>query len=120
MPDRASFHTPASFCVTWAHEQIHSIDHESRMKPDLSGAFGRARYAREELIAELRAVLLGDRLELGSEMESHAAYLGHWIEMLNESPNVLFQMLSEERQAADLICPEAPGQPKVDGEAHPA
>jgi len=56
--------------------------------------------------AELGAVLLGDRLEIGSEIESHAAYLGHWIELLKESPRVLFQVLSEARQAADLIAPE--------------
>ena len=51
-------------------------------------------------------MLLGDRLEIGSEIESHASYLGHWIELLKESPKVLFQVLSEARQAADLICPE--------------
>ncbi len=103
----ASFHSPAAFCATWAHEQIHSTGHESRLNRDLGGAFGKPRYAREELVAELGSVLLGDRLEIGSEIESHAAYLGHWIEMLKESPKVLFQVLSEARQAADLICPEA-------------
>ncbi len=51
-------------------------------------------------------MLVGDRLEIGSEIESHAAYLGHWIELLKESPKVLFQVLSEARQAADLIAPE--------------
>ena len=51
-------------------------------------------------------MLLGDRLEIGSEIESHAAYLGHWVELLKESPKVLLQVLSEARQAADLICPE--------------
>jgi antirestriction protein ArdC len=106
LPDRASFHTPAAFCATWAHEQIHSTGHESRLKGDLGGAFGKAHYAREELVAELEAVLLGDRLEIGSEIEGHATYLGHWIELLKESPKVLFQVLSEARQAADLICPE--------------
>jgi len=69
---------------------------------------------------ELGAVLLGDRLEIGSEIESHAAYLGHWIELLKESPKVLFQVLSEARQAADLICPEASGQLEAEGAAHPA
>ncbi len=53
---------------------------------------------------------VSDRLEIGSEIESHAAYLGHWIELLKESPKVLFQVLSEARQAADLICPEADPQ----------
>lgn len=107
LPDPASFHSSAAFCATWAHEQIHSTGHESRLKRDLGGAFGKPRYAREELVAELGAVLLGDRLEIGSEIESHAAYLGHWIELLKESPKVLFQVLSEARQAADLVCPEA-------------
>ena len=77
---------------------------------DLGGVFGKARYAREELVAELGAVLLGDRLEIGSEIESHAAYLGHWIELLKESPKVLFQVLSKARQAADLVYPEADPQ----------
>ena len=52
-------------------------------------------------------MLLGDRLEIGSEIESDAAYLGHWVELLMESARVLFQVLSEARQSADLICPEA-------------
>lgn len=65
-------------------------------------------------------MLLGDRLEIGSEIERHAAYLGQWIELLNESPKVLFQVLGEARQAADLICPEASGQLEAEGEAHPA
>lgn len=60
---------------------------------------------------------MGDRMEIGSEIESHAAYLGHWVELLKESPRVLFQVLSEARQAADLICPEVPGQLEHLGEA---
>jgi antirestriction protein ArdC len=43
-------------------------------------------------------------VEIGREIESHAAYLAHWVELLKESPKVLFLMLSEARQAADLIC----------------
>jgi len=113
LPDRASFHSPAAFCSTWAHEQIHSTGHESRLKRDLGGVFGKARYAREELVAELGAVLLGDRLEIGSEIESHAAYLGHWIEMLKAEPTVLFQVLREARQAVDLIYPEAHGEAEL-------
>jgi antirestriction protein ArdC len=64
-------------------------------------------YAREELVAELGAVLLGDQLEIGSAMENHAAYLRHWIELLMENPQVLFQVLGEARQAVELIAPGA-------------
>ncbi|WP_457767397.1 zincin-like metallopeptidase domain-containing protein [Cyanobium sp. ULC082] len=113
LPDRTSFHSSAAFCATWAHEAVHSNGHESRLKRDLGGAFGNAHYSREEL----GAVLLGDRLEIGSEIESHATYLGHWIELLKESPKVLIQVLSEARQAAELICPEAPERLEPQGES---
>ena len=113
LPDRAAFHSAAALYATWAHEVIHSSGHSSRLARDLSGGMGEAgdsgkAYAREELVAELGAVLLGDRLEIGSAMANHAAYLGHWIELLKESPRVLLQVLSDARKAADLICPEAP------------
>ena len=73
---------------------------------DLGGAFGKARYAREELVAELGAVLQGERLEIGSELQSHAAYLEHWIALLQAEPQVLFQVLGEARQALELIALE--------------
>jgi len=110
LPERASFHSPGAFYATWAHEQVHSTGHSSRLKRDLGGSFGKPRYAQEELVAELGAVLLGDRLEIGSELQSHAAYLEHWIALLQAEPQVLFQVLGEARQAVELIAPEAPGQ----------
>ena len=106
LPERASFHCPAAFYATWAHEQVHSTGHACRLNRDLGGAFGKPRYAREELVAELGAVLLGDRLEIGSELQSHAAYLEHWISLLQAEPQVLFQVLGEARQAVELIAPE--------------
>jgi antirestriction protein ArdC len=108
LPDRSAFHSAAALYATWAHEAIHSTGHASRLRRDLSGSMGSRAYAREELVAELGAVLLGDRLEIGSDACHHAAYLAHWIELLRESPRLLFQVLSEARQAADLIAPELP------------
>jgi antirestriction protein ArdC len=111
LPDRGAFHSAAALYSTWAHEAIHSSGHSSRLARDLSGGMGEGgdggrAYAREELVAELGAVLLGDRLEIGSAMANHAAYLGHWIELLRASPRMLLQVLSDARKAADLIFPE--------------
>lgn len=112
LPDRWAFHSGAALCATWAHEAIHSTGHSSRLARDLSGAMGSAAYAREELVAELGAVLVGERLEIGSDVSNHAAYLGDWVRLLRDSPKVLYKLLSEARQAADLICP-----PQTRGEA---
>ena len=113
LPARSAFASAAALYATWAHEAIHSTGHSCRLARDLSGGMGAAgdggrAYAREELVAELGAVLLGHRLEIGSAMANHAAYLGAWVELLRASPQVLLQVLSDARRAADLICPEAP------------
>lgn len=105
LPDRRAFHSGAALYATWAHEALHSTGHASRLGRDLSGALGSEAYAREELVAELGAVLLGERLEIGSDVGNHAAYLVEWIRLLRQSPSLLYKLLSEARRAADLICP---------------
>jgi antirestriction protein ArdC len=119
LPERQAFHSAAAYYATWAHEAVHSTGHRSRLARDLSGAMGAAgdrglAYAREELVAELGAVLLGERLEIGAAMANHAAYLSGWIALLRESPAVLFQVLADARRAADLIAPESDPDPDPD------
>lgn len=71
---------------------------------------GSASYAREEFVAELGAFLLCRRLEVSSSSESHAAYLGHWVEMLRELPRLLLKVLSDARKAVGLFDPaQGPG-----------
>ncbi len=110
LPHRQAFHSAAALHATWAHEALHSTGHPSRLGRDLAGAFGSDAYAREELVAELGAVLLGDRLEIGSPVQNHAAYLQHWITLLKTTPALLLKLLGEARQAADLIYPEQASQ----------
>jgi antirestriction protein ArdC len=114
LPERRAFHSGAALYATWAHEALHSTGHGSRLGRDLSGSPGSEAYAREELVAELGAVLLGERLEIGSDAHNHAAYLAEWIQLLRQSPKLLYKLLSEARQAVDLICP-----PQPDGVSHP-
>lgn len=104
MPTRAQFSTAAGLYATWAHEQAHSTGHTSRLARDLSGGFGSLPYAREELVAELAAFLICNRLEIPSSTENHVAYLGHWAGVLKEGHKVLFKVLSDATKAANLIC----------------
>jgi antirestriction protein ArdC len=115
LPERDCFDSAAGFYATWAHEAIHSTGHHSRLNRDMEGTFGSDRYAREELIAELGAVLVGTRLEIGCDLRNHAAYLDHWIRLLQEQPGILLPVLQQARLAADLITPE---EPYSAGQAH--
>jgi antirestriction protein ArdC len=108
MPAAEAFTTREAMAATWAHEQSHSTGHKSRLDRAMGKSFGNESYAREELVAELSAVLICYRLQIGCQLENHAAYLQHWAQLLKEGgPRVLFQVLSDARKAADLIAPEA-------------
>ncbi|MEB3169084.1 MAG: zincin-like metallopeptidase domain-containing protein, partial [Synechococcaceae cyanobacterium] len=65
---------------------------------------GGDRYAREELVAELAAYLVCNRLEISSKTENHAAYLASWAKVLGDGPMVLFKVLSDATKAANMIC----------------
>jgi antirestriction protein ArdC len=104
MPTRQQFSSAEGLYATWAHEQVHSTGHSSRLARKLGNAFGGDDYAREELVAELGAFLICNRLEISSSTENHAAYLSHWAKVLKEGPKVLFKVLSDATKAANLIC----------------
>lgn len=104
MPARAQFSTAEGLYATWAHEQAHSTGHSSRLNRNLVGGHGTADYAREELVAELAAFLICNRLEISSSTENHAAYLGSWAAVLREGPKVLFKALGQASAAANAIC----------------
>ena len=104
MPTRETFTTAEGLYATWAHEQAHSTGHSSRLNRDLSGTFGDDSYAREELVAELAAFLICNRLQISSSSENHAAYLNGWAKVLKEGPKVLFKVLGQASAAANLIC----------------
>jgi len=106
MPQAEAFANREAYCATWAHEQAHSTGHSSRLDRPMGGGYGSKAYAREELVAELAAVLIAYRLQIGCQLENHAAYLSNWAELLKEEPKALFKVLSQARQAADLIAPE--------------
>lgn len=107
MPAREAFTSREAIVATWAHEQAHSTGHSKRLDRVMTGTKGSKDYAREELVAELAAVLICYRLQVGYMLENHAYYLKAWAGILKEEPKVLYKVLSQARQAADLIVPES-------------
>ena len=105
MPDYKQFHTEAGYLATLAHEMVHSTGHGSRLARNIGTAHGSSDYAKEELVAELGAFLIGSRLGIGSNVENHAGYLSHWIKVLRQEPKYLLKALSEANKAANLIAP---------------
>ncbi len=108
MPTFEQFREPEMYYSTLAHEFTHWTGHKSRCDRDLSGSFGSASYAYEELVAELGASFLCARLGLESEpREDHSQYIKGWIKALKDDHSLIFKASTLASHAADYLLESA-------------
>ena len=98
MPPFETFRDAGAYYATLGHECVHWTGHETRLARDFSRSA--QAYAREELVAELGAAFLCADLELELEpREDHAAYLGHWLDVLKADKRFLFSAAAHAQRA---------------------
>lgn len=105
LPEIKRFRTKQDYYATAIHEIAHSTGHESRLNRNLSGGFGSADYAREELRAEISSLFVQSELGIeikGKALENHAAYVNAWKKIAKE-PNDLFDVIGDAKGIADYI-----------------
>lgn len=105
VPVFEAFADPESYYATLAHELTHWTRHPTRLDRDFGRKrFGDPGYAREELVAELGAAFLCADLDLElTPREDHAAYLGHWLQVLKAEPRFLFSAAAHAQRACDYL-----------------
>jgi len=103
------FDTPTSsrqeaFYSTIFHELTHATGHKSRLDRDMSGRFGDAGYAYEELVAELGAAFCCARLGITNEPRlDHAQYIKSWHRALKNEKRFIFKASAEAQKATDWL-----------------
>lgn len=102
MPHKSAFTSPAAYYATAFHELTHWTGAKSRLDRDLSGRFGNARYAAEELVAEMGAAFLCADHAIAGELR-HAGYLQSWLTCLREDNKAIFRAAALAQKAADFI-----------------
>ena len=103
VPPQPAFAHQIDYYRTALHELGgHWTGHRSRLNRDLSGAFGSAVYAREELCAELASAFLCASLGIVPTVR-HADYLGNWLAMLRADNRAIFKAASQASKAADFL-----------------
>ena len=81
-----------------------SLGSKNRLNRLGGSAFGSEDYAKEELVAELTAALIGHSLGFNTRVrENNAAYLSSWLKSLKEEPKFLVSVLSDVSKAAQMI-----------------
>jgi antirestriction protein ArdC len=104
LPPFEAFRDKESYYATVLHELTHWSGHKSRLDRDLNNRFGDSGYAREELVAELGAAFLCADLGITPEIrDDHAAYLGHWLDVLREDKRAIFSAAAHAQRAADYL-----------------
>ena len=104
VPTRQSFQSLPGYTATLSHELIHWTGAKHRLNRDLSGPFGSASYAAEELVAELGAAFVLASLGLASEPPPHhAAYIISWLPLVKSDPRALFTAAAHASRAADRL-----------------
>ena len=104
MPPCQAFRDPIAYYGTLIHELTHWTGHESRLDRQFGKRFADKAYAFEELVAELGAAFVSAELGLTPEpREDHAAYLGHWLDVLKADKRAIFTAASQAQRAADYL-----------------
>ena len=111
LPERHQFPSAENYYQVALHELGHATGHESRLdrqtlKEGVTD-FGSEQYAREELRAEIAAMMTGDRIGTGHNPDRGAAYVGGWVKALEEDPREIHRAASDAQRISDYLVSRA-------------
>ena len=102
LPLKTSFKSNTGYYSTAFHELTHWTGNETRLNRDMKHPFGSPEYAFEELVAELGAAFLMNRVAMPYSTQ-HAAYVESWIKVLEKDVRNIFRAAALAQNAADLV-----------------
>jgi len=102
LPHAEQFKSERGYWGTLLHELVHWTGHKSRCDRDLASKNTEG-YAFEELVAELGAYYLGERMGVPVEPENHASYVASWLKAIKDDPDALRRAASQAERAADWL-----------------
>ena len=105
MPYLACFESAGQFYSTWHHELAHATKVPARLDRSFGvSSFGNEAYAKEELVAELSAVVMGQRMGFcAGHIDNHAAYIDSWLKVLRGDRRFLFSAAAHAQRAVDFL-----------------
>ena len=117
LPQRAQFPSADHYYQTALHELGHSTGHPDRMKREtliegIKTGFGSPAYAREELRAEIGAMMTGDRLGTGHDPARGAAYVEGWVQALEEDPHEIHRAAADAQRISNYVI--EPARDRID------
>ena len=108
LPEKSQFPSADHYYQTALHELGHASGHPDRLNRDalqqgVQDGFGSEAYAREELRAEISAMMTGDRLGTGHDPSRGAAYVSSWVEVLDKNPQEIVNASAEAQRMSNYL-----------------
>ena len=104
MPKMKDFDKAENYYSVIFHELGHSTGHSKRLDRDLTGNFGDAKYAKEELIAELGASFLCAITHIETKtLDNAASYIRTWLRALKNDEKFIFTASSSAQKSVNHI-----------------
>ena len=107
LPEREQFATANGYYQTALHELGHATGHPARMDRATltagAGQFGSTEYAREELRAEMSAMMTGERVDVGHDGSRGAAYVKGWLKAIDDDPKEIYKAAADAQKIADYL-----------------
>ena len=86
------------------HEMAHSTGVEQRLGRDMEGHFGDKKYAKEELVAELTAAMVGNTMGFDKRiLDNNAKYVDGWMDTLKKEPRFILSVMADVNKASHMI-----------------
>ncbi|MCX8515053.1 MAG: zincin-like metallopeptidase domain-containing protein, partial [Burkholderiales bacterium] len=103
---KESFKSPEAYYSTALHEIGHwtkgdGLPRNLKVEGEING--DHLAYAREELRAELASVFMSSDLNLKLDIQNHSAYLGSYLEVLNNDYTEFFAAVSDAQKIASHV-----------------
>lgn len=103
LPMKEQFTSEIGYAETKAHEGVHSTGHSSRLKRFDDKSNPHEAYAREELVAEIGAAIMLQRLGLEPDMRRMSDYVRGWGTAIKGDPNMLIGAANRADKAVNMI-----------------
>ena len=112
LPEKVQFPSASHYYQTALHEVGHASGHPGRLNREtlqkgMDDGFGSESYAREELRAEISAMMTGDRLGTGHDPSRGAAYVSSWVEVLDKNPQEIVRASAEAQRMSNYLISRA-------------
>ncbi len=86
------------------HELTHWSGNKSRCDRDLANRFGSAKYAAEELVAEIGSAFLCSELSITHDTRAdHAQYVANWLQLLKDDDHAIFTAAAKAQEAVNFL-----------------